>query len=88
MQCREKCGACCIAPSIKQSIPNMPDGKVGGELCANLDPLTFSCRIWGQGDYPDFCQGFTPEQAFCGDTRDEALQILTFLEDDTHPYQP
>ncbi|MCV6621115.1 MAG: YkgJ family cysteine cluster protein [Cellvibrionaceae bacterium] len=80
MECRESCGACCIAPSIKQAMPNMPAGKAAGELCANLDPVSLQCRIWGQQDYPDFCRGFQPDVDFCGENRDQAMQILSLLE--------
>ncbi|WP_439135076.1 YkgJ family cysteine cluster protein [Pseudomaricurvus sp.] len=85
MECRKACGMCCIAPSISQAIPGMPQGKKAGEKCVNLDPVTFNCRIWGSDEYPDFCRGFQPEEAFCGQTREEAEKILTFLESSTHP---
>lgn len=85
MECRTGCGMCCIAPSIQQSIPGMPLGKKAGDYCYNLDPETLNCRIWGQDNYPDFCRGFQPERAFCGDNREEAEQILTFLEGSTKP---
>ncbi len=85
MNCRPGCGMCCIAPSISQPLPGMPSGKSAGKACVNLDPQTFACRIWGQADYPDFCRGFQPEKAFCGDSREEAEQILTWLEASTLP---
>ena len=66
----------------------MPNGKEAGVLCANLDPTSFACRIWGTSEYPDFCVGFTPEKNFCGDTRDEGLSVLTFLEESTLPKDP
>lgn len=76
---------CCIATSITQPIPGMPQGKKAGEHCINLDPITVRCQIWGTDQYPVFCQGFQPEEAFCGNSREEAEQILTFLEAETHP---
>jgi Fe-S-cluster containining protein len=36
MECREHCGACCIAPSISSPIPGMPRGKPGGVRCIHL----------------------------------------------------
>ena len=36
MKCREACGACCIAPSIKQPFFGMPLGKPAGEVCVHL----------------------------------------------------
>lgn len=83
MDCRLNCGACCIAPSIAQAIPNMPLGKAAGELCANLDPNTLQCLIWGQDNYPEFCRIYSPEVEFCGQNRDQALQILSILESET-----
>lgn len=85
MECRAGCGMCCIATSITQSIPGMPQGKKAGEPCVNLDPVTVQCRIWGTDEYPVFCKGFQPEVAFCGNSRAEAEQILTFLEAETRP---
>ena len=32
MNCREGCGACCIAPSISSPIPGMPHGKPAGAV--------------------------------------------------------
>lgn len=80
MDCREACAACCIAPSITQSIAGMPAGKVAGEPCHHLDPKSLQCRIWQQQDYPDFCRQFKAEVEFCGNSRDEALSILADLE--------
>ncbi|MBB6521176.1 YkgJ family cysteine cluster protein [Pseudoteredinibacter isoporae] len=88
MECRESCGACCIAPSITQAMPNMPNGKAAGEHCANLDPDSLNCRIWGRADYPEFCRGFLPEADFCGNSRKDALQILTLMEADTQAQKP
>ncbi|MEC8428083.1 MAG: YkgJ family cysteine cluster protein [Pseudomonadota bacterium] len=85
MECRANCGMCCIAPSITQSIPGMPQGKAAGVPCVNLEPDTYACRIWGADNYPDFCRGFLPDRDFCGDTREQAEQILIFLEGSTKP---
>jgi hypothetical protein len=83
MECRTGCAACCIAPSIVQAIPNMPEGKAAGERCANLDPETLACKIWETDDYPELCRAFQPDPAFCGSNRSEALQILNFVEAET-----
>ena len=37
MQCRSGCGACCIAPSINEPLPGMPQGKPAGVRCVHLD---------------------------------------------------
>lgn len=76
---------CCIEPSITGPLPGMPGGKRAGEACVNLDLTTLECRIWNTAQYPPFCQRFTPEPEFCGESRAEAQQILRFLEADTRP---
>ncbi|RVU86540.1 YkgJ family cysteine cluster protein [Leucothrix sargassi] len=85
MKCKPNCGACCIAPSISSALPNMPNGKKAGELCANLDPITFHCGIWGTDTYPLVCGDFKPSTESCGDNRDQALSALTYFEKATCP---
>ena len=63
----------------------MPNGKVAGELCANLDPVTFTCRVWGTEDYPEVFQQFSPSQESCGENRQEAMARLHFFEVETDP---
>lgn len=84
MDCRVGCGACCIAPSISSALPGMPDGKPAGVRCVNLDD-TFQCRIWGTDVYPQVCRGFQAEAMTCGQSRDEALVLLTVMESATKP---
>lgn len=83
MQCREACAACCIAPSITQALPNMPNGKPADVPCANLDMVTFRCKIWGKENYPSFCHRFLPELSICGESQDEALEKIRWLEQHT-----
>jgi len=85
LTCRSGCGACCIAPSIASSFKGHPHGKIAGEPCVNLDLDTFNCSIWGQEEYPEFCHNFKPCSDVCGDSREEALQIITLLERSTKP---
>jgi len=61
----------------------MPAGKTPGQPCVNLDLGDWSCKVWGQHSYPKFCQNFLAEPDFCGENRDQALQILSFLEEET-----
>ena len=82
MDCRVGCGACCIAPSISQPIPGMPNGKAAGERCVNLDPAG-KCLLWGSSARPQFCISFKAEAEFCGNTSSEALINLTALEQAT-----
>ena len=45
MQCREGCGACCIAPSISRPYHGMPRGKAAGERCIHLD-ANLRCELF------------------------------------------
>jgi Fe-S-cluster containining protein len=80
MNCRENCGACCIALSISSPIPGMPDGKRAGERCINLLE-DYRCSIYNDHGYPGVCAGFNAEREFCGNNRDEAMQILGSLSE-------
>jgi len=82
--CREKCGACCIAPSISSSIPGMPDGKPAGVTCVNLDE-NFRCRIFGDPARPAVCASLQPNPEMCRSCREEALAYLSELEKLTAP---
>lgn len=79
MECRKACGACCIYPSISSAIPGMPNGKPAGVRCVQLaDDLT--CKIFNSPERPKVCAGFKAEKLFCGDTAQEAYEILALLE--------
>jgi Fe-S-cluster containining protein len=78
MNCREKCGACCIALSISSPIPGMPAGKPAGVRCIHLLD-DFKCSIYFNDDKPLVCTGFKAEKGFCGSTREDALRILFSL---------
>jgi Fe-S-cluster containining protein len=84
VDCRQGCGACCIAPSITSPIPGMPHGKPAGERCAQLDDAN-RCRIFGRPERPAFCGGLTPSAEMCGTGREHALLWLTRLEAATAP---
>ena len=84
MECRPGCAACCIAPQITTAIPNMPDGKPAGTPCANLNE-NLNCTIWDRKDYPGLCRAFLPDSEHCGENREQALKILTRLEQETGP---
>ncbi len=79
MHCRERCGACCIAPSITSPIPGMPDGKPAGVPCVQLDDM-LRCKLFGKPERPAFCGGLQPSAEMCGDERNHALHWLTKLE--------
>ena len=77
MECRQNCGACCIAPSISSPIPGMPGGKPAGTRCIHLQE-DFSCGIYEKR--PKVCRDFHAEELVCGNTREEALASLSNLE--------
>ncbi|MCW3806204.1 YkgJ family cysteine cluster protein [Plebeiibacterium marinum] len=79
MECRVGCAACCIAPSISSPMPKMPEGKPAGVPCAHLTD-DFRCELFGKKERPRVCGGFTPEPEFCGNSREEAIKILSDLE--------
>jgi Fe-S-cluster containining protein len=79
MECREFCGACCIAPSISARIPGMENGKPAGVRCIHLTD-DYRCDIFDSPDRPGVCAGFMAEPDFCGSSREEAMKILTMLE--------
>lgn len=79
MDCRIGCGACCIALSISSPIPGMPNGKLAGLRCIQLDSLN-RCMLFGKPERPDICRRLKPELAMCGDSREEAMQILDAME--------
>lgn len=87
MQCRERCGACCIAPSITSPIPGMPFGKPAGMPCVQLDD-DYRCRLFGQPDRPRFCASLNPQASMCGEDRREAFSIIDALELATQPVAP
>ena len=79
MKCREQCGACCIAPSISSPLPGMPEGKPAGVPCIHLTE-DYSCMIYGHPDKPAVCSDFLADPDVCGISREEALILLTALE--------
>ncbi len=82
MECRKKCGACCIAPSISSAIPGMPFGKPAGVPCIHLTD-EYACAIFDSPERPEVCKTFAAEPIICGDSRADALQILKSLEEKT-----
>ena len=84
MECRQGCGACCIAPSLSTAVPGMLAGKPAGVACIQLSP-DFHCLIFGSPERPGCCSGLQPSTEMCGDSREEALFSLTSLELATRP---
>ncbi|HEV7631643.1 MAG TPA: YkgJ family cysteine cluster protein [Steroidobacteraceae bacterium] len=84
MECRSRCGACCIAPSISSPIPGSPGGKPAGVRCVQL-LADYRCALFGRPERPAVCSSLKPTQPMCGSNRSEALVLLTALEDETRP---
>lgn len=84
MQCRDRCGACCIAPSITSPIPGMPHGKPAGIPCVQLDD-ELRCRLFGRPERPRFCGSLQPRAEMCGQSREQALAGLLELDRATAP---
>lgn len=79
MECRSGCGACCIAPSISSPIPGMPNGKPAGMRCVQLDEKNM-CKIFGHSDRPEVCSRLKASIEMCGNTSQEAIDYLSWLE--------
>jgi len=84
MNCRPGCGACCIALSISTPIPGAPAGKPAGLRCGQLSE-DLRCALFDDPRRPACCAGLKPSEEMCGNTREEALTYLDWLEAATQP---
>jgi uncharacterized protein len=57
----------------------MPDGKPAGVRCIHLAD-DFRCGIFDSIKRPWVCRQFKAEKLVCGDSRSEAVKILSELE--------
>ena len=57
----------------------MPAGKPAGVRCVHLDQHN-RCQLFAQSARPAACQQFQAEPAVCGETREQAMILLTALE--------
>ncbi len=62
----------------------MPNGKPAGVPCIQLDE-DLRCKIFGQPERPAVCGGLRPDEDMCGDSREQALRWLGYMEDLTRP---
>lgn len=83
MDCR-KCGACCVAISISSPIPGLPLGKPAGVRCPWLSDDNL-CGLFGKPERPEVCSSFDPDPMICGDSREEAFELIETLELLTKP---
>ena len=82
MECREGCGACCIAPSISSEIPGMKGGKPSGVRCIHLQD-DCKCAIFNLPSRPKVCSSLKPSAEMCGSTQKDAMEYLYVLEKET-----
>jgi hypothetical protein len=62
----------------------MPEGKPAGARCVQLTDDN-RCRLFGQPERPAVCVNLRPMKEMCGETAEEALIYLVFLEQATAP---
>jgi Fe-S-cluster containining protein len=87
LACRVGCAACCIAPSISSPIPGMADGKPAGDRCIQLTADN-RCLVFGRIGRPAVCLSLNPSLEMCGHSAEEALEMLSRLEQATRPESP
>lgn len=84
MECRTGCAACCIVISISSPIPGMPHGKPAGVRCVQLTGDN-KCKLFGMPERPAVCGSLLPSEEMCGHSNEEAMAILSELEQATKP---
>jgi hypothetical protein len=62
----------------------MPNGKLAGVPCVQLDD-DLRCKVFGTPERPAFCAGLKPSAEMCGESREQAMQWITRLEQATQP---
>ncbi|GLK58341.1 hypothetical protein GCM10017624_04980 [Azotobacter vinelandii] len=60
----------------------MPFGKPAGEHCLHLSVESL-CALFDKPGRPAVCSAFGADAAVCGDSREEALRLLAWLEQET-----
>lgn len=57
----------------------MPSGKPAGVRCVQLS-VDNLCKVFGLPERPAVCGQFGADADVCGDSNEEAIRILTWLE--------
>lgn len=57
----------------------MPNGKKAGERCVQLDERDL-CKLFGKPERPAVCGSLMPSLEMCGDSREQAMRFLGWLE--------
>jgi hypothetical protein len=65
----------------------MPAGKPAGVRCVQL-LSDYRCALFGKPERPAVCVSLRPNEAMCGTSQAEAMQILADLERVTAPSVP
>jgi len=86
MNCRDGCGACCIAPSISPCAA-LPQGKPAGVRCPHLTE-DIRCALFGTPERPAVCTSLRPQPEMCGESAEEAMQTLIRWERLTSSLDP
>jgi len=60
----------------------MPHGKAAGERCIHLSSQSL-CLLFGDPQRPAVCSAFAADPVVCGESRDEAIRLLGWLEQAT-----
>ena len=60
----------------------MPKGKPAGVRCVQLDEH-YRCKLFGDPQRPSVCQDFSPAADVCGNSRSEAMALITHWEENT-----
>lgn len=62
----------------------MPAGKPAGVRCVQLGSDNL-CRLFGRPERPQVCVDLRPNEEMCGQTTEDALCYLAWLEQTTAP---
>lgn len=62
----------------------MPSGKAAGDRCVQLTDDN-RCKLFGKPERPTVCSSLRPSAEMCGNSQEEAIATLTFLESATRP---
>ncbi len=62
----------------------MPNGKPAGVRCVQLSD-DCRCLLFGKPERPTVCQRLQPSAEMCGESAQEAMAYLIYLEEATLP---
>lgn len=62
----------------------MPGGKPAGVRCVQLDEQD-RCQLFGSPLRPAVCGSLAPSPEMCGDSREQAMRWLGWMEQSTAP---